>query len=271
MDNINSSPYENLKEGDTDPNLGKEIKFLILQDKRFIVYIDTNFEIQWNHTDDLKTGDDFGLVLNRVASLESNARFITDEICLLSIKRQIAEGIARYLDFLSFKLSQEIHDVVEIEIKALNKKISWGWYFNAAYGVTLVCLVTWGLLWLIRERVSIYTGQVGLEVILGGLIGVIGAIISVISHGDSLNLDANAGKNIHITEGTARIIVGIAGALLVTLAFKGGILFSGMRFSGNQFADLLAFAIVAGASKRLVPSLIGNLENKALTKKSEHK
>jgi hypothetical protein len=268
MEDTISDFYESLKEGDIDPSSGKVIKFIIVvnDDKGFIVYIDTNLEIQWTHSKKLKTDDNFGLVLNRVAHLESRARFIADQDCLLSIKRQIAEGIARYLDFLSYKLSKEIHDLVEVQIETLNKKESWGWYFKAAYGLTLTCVILWGIMWSLRSYIAPFIGQVGFEVILGGLVGAIGAIISVVSRGDSLNLDANAGKTIHLTEGTARIIVGISGAFLVTLAIKGGILLSGIKFSGNQFSVLLAFAIVAGASERLVPNLIGKVENISRTK-----
>lgn len=261
MSGVDSEFTNFLKEGEIDLTFGKVIKFLILQEKNFFVYLDTNLEIQWAYTDNLKIDDKLGLVLNRVAVLESSARFITDKESMQSIKRQIAEGLARYLDYISYELSKEIHDLVEIEIKALNRKVSWGWYFHAAYGITLACLLLWGLLWLFRDYVSLHIGKVGLEVIQGGLIGAIGAIISVISRGDALNFDANAGKDIHFTEGTARIVVGIAGALLVSLAIKGGILLSGVKFQGSHFAVLLAFAIVAGASERLVPNLIGKIEN----------
>lgn len=265
-ENANSQSFESLKEGDTDPGSGKVIKFIVLVKKDVIVYIDTNLEIQWQHSDELKTDSDCGLVLNRVAYLESRARFITDKECLLSVKRQIAEGLARYLDFLSYKISKEMHDIVETEIEALNKKVSWGWYFDAVYGLTLASLIIWGMLWLLRDYITPYIGRVGLEVLLGGLIGAIGAIISVVSRGDALNLDANAGRPIHLTEGTARIIVGIAGAAFITLAFKGGVFLSGMKFSGSQFAVLLVFAIAAGASERLVPNLIGKVEKISLSK-----
>ncbi len=201
-----------------------------------------------------------------MAYLESSARFINDSNSLLSIKRLIAEGIARYLAFSSIKLSSDIHDLVEAQIKEMNIKTSWNWYFDAAYWLTFSCLIIWGLIWLERDFVTLHIGRIGFEVILGGLIGSIGAIISIISRGDKINLDANAGKAIHLTEGIARIIVGIAGASLVALAYEGGILFSGLKFQGNQFAVLLTLAIVAGTSERLVPSLISKVEDIPLTK-----
>ena len=266
MSKTDPDDFESLKEGDTDPTSGKIIKFIILVKKDVIVYVDTNLEIQWSHADGLKIDEDCGLVLNRVAHLESRARFITDKECLLSIKRQIAEGLARYFGFLSYKLSKEMHDIVEIEIEVLNKKVSWSWYFGAANWLTLACLILWAMLWLLRDYISPYVGRVGFEVLLGGLIGAIGAIISIVLRGDAINLDANAGKMIHLTEGAARVIVGVAGASFVTLAFKGGIFFSGLKFAGSQFAIVLALAIVAGASERLVPNLIGKVEKISLTK-----
>lgn len=252
--------FELIKEGAIDPELGKEVKFLILQTEQFVVYVDANLEIQW-YSKDMPTDKGFGIVLNRVAYLESSARFITDDNSRLSIKRQIAEGIARYLEYSSHELSKEIHDLVESQIKEMNIKTSWGWYFDAAYLITLACLVLWGLMWIGRDDVMPYLGKVGFEVILGGLIGAVGAIISIVSRGNKINLDANAGKAIHTTEGTARIVVGIAGATLVTLAYKGGILFSGVTFLGSPFAVLLTLAIIAGASERLVPNLIAKVES----------
>jgi len=65
-----------LREGDTDLSFGKVIKFLILQTDNFIVYIDSELDIQWRHV--VETNKEFGKVLNRVAYLESRARFITD-------------------------------------------------------------------------------------------------------------------------------------------------------------------------------------------------
>lgn len=265
MDKWDDSLYESLKEGDTDPKMGKVIKFLVLQSKGFIVYIDTNIEIQWHHSDEINTNDEFGDVLNRVAYLENISRFVKElnDDCerMQSIKRQIAEGIARYLDYKKLSLSKEILSLVESEILALNRKVSWRWYFTAAYSSAAICLFFWILLWLDRDHYSSMFGSTGFEVILGGLMGAQGAISSVVSRGKALSLDANAGKPIHTVEAISRIIVGIVGASLVSLAIKAGILLGGTHFSGNQFAVLLTFALVAGASERFVPNLIGKIEN----------
>ncbi|MBI5791873.1 MAG: hypothetical protein HZA63_10395 [Rhodocyclales bacterium] len=260
MQNVSANMKE-LSEGDVDPSLGKTVKFLVLQTEQFIVYLDSNLDIQWSHSDELKTDQDFGLVLNRVAYLEAKARFINEREVLQSIKRLIAEGIARYLEYSSVKMADQIHDLADAQIGELNVKTSWSWYFDAAYGLTLACLALWGVVWLSRDFITPYLGRTGLEVVLGGLIGSVGAMISVISRGNKLSLDANAGKTIHVTEGIARIVVGIAGALLVALAYKGGILLAGVKFFGSNLAVLLSLSIVAGASERLVPSLIAKVES----------
>lgn len=250
-----------LKEGDTDPSLGKVIKFLILQTDNFIVYIDTNLEIQWWYSEGVQLNEEFGQTLNRVAFLESRARFIENTDHLQSVKRLIAEGLARHLEYSSIKLSNEILDLVEKQICELNLKTSWDWYFKSAYWITSICIFSWALLWVERSTFAPFIGHNGFEIILGGLIGAGGALISVISRGNQLNLDANAGKSIHQTEGAARIIVGIAGASLAALALKGGLLLSGVVFSGSQLAVLLTLSIVAGASERLVPSLVSKVED----------
>lgn len=256
-----------LNEGDTDPALGKVVKFLVLQTEDFIVYLDPELEVQWHHTGNISSGNDFGSVLNRAAHLESSARFLRDRAMLQPIKRMIAEGIARYLEYSSLDLADQIHDIAEAQIRKLNRQTSWSWYFDAAYWLTLGCVLVWLMVWLLREQVSRCIGAIGTEVVLGALIGSAGAMISVISRGNRLDLDANAGKTIHVTEGIARIVVGVAGALLVALAYKGGVLFAGVKFSGSEFAVLLSLAIVAGASERLVPSLVAKIEGDAIQKK----
>src|ERR1700744_4690275 len=86
-----------LKAGDLDPALNKIIKDLVLSTETFIVYVATDFSIQWRTSDDHKEPKHCGRVLNRVAALEVRSQFITDVATLSSIRRQIAEGLARCL------------------------------------------------------------------------------------------------------------------------------------------------------------------------------
>lgn len=253
----------NLKDGDHDDALNKDIKVVVLVSGTFIVYIASDLSIQWRTTSAHEWVSNSGEVLNRVAILETRSRFIKDLLALEAVRRQIAEGLVRCLDDRSIDGANVILNEAKAEIAARNKELAWSWYFQAAYKVTLGCAVVIGVLWLAREPVRSAIGSIAFEVLLGALCGAIGALLSVTIRGDRLNLDANAGASIHRLEGLSRIGAGFAGAALVALAIKSGALLGGMHFEGNQFSLLLFFCIVAGASERLVPALIDKYDKVA--------
>ena len=254
----NLTPF--LKEGERDPVFGKVVKLLILQTELFFVFIDEDLEIQWGWDRPAGKQTDIGKVLNRQAQLESMARFITDEEHKLHIQRMIAEGIARYMDSLSVERAKEIHDVVESEIRECSIRLSWQWYFKGAYTLAAVSMLVMILAWLFRTELQGFVGVAAFEVVFGTFMGSIGAMLSIASRGDRITLDANAGPLLHRTEGLARILAGMAGALLVALAFKGGLLLNNFDARGSTFATLLFLCFVAGASERLVPSLIAKVD-----------
>lgn len=251
--------YMLFNEGDIDPVLNKKIVYLVLKTEDCIVYLDEALEVEWS-VQNAKLDEHQGDVLNKVAELESRSRFIADKELLSSIRRQVAEGLARYLDGLSLPHANQIFALAEKEIEARNRETSWRWYFSAAWKVMISCVMLVLVFWLCRDVVVRMFGVKGFHVILGSCCGSIGAIISIISRGNKLDLDANAGKLIHETEGLARIATGIAGAAVTALAIKGGIMLSGTKFGGSKLAVLLAFCIAAGASERMVPNLIKKVE-----------
>lgn len=249
-----------LKEGSVDPVFGRKVKLLILQTDAFFVYIDEFFVIQWGWDRPAGKQTDIGKVLNRQAQLESMARFITEDGHRLHIQRMIAEGMARYMDSLSVERAREIHDVVESEIRECSVRTSWQWYFSGAYMLAATSIVLMLLGWLFRTDLRGLLGPAAFDVAFGTLMGSVGALLSIASRGDRITLDANAGPLLHQTEGLARVLVGMAGALLVALAFKGGLLLANFDARGSSFATLLFLCFVAGASERLVPSLIAKVD-----------
>lgn len=254
-----------LKDGGYDAGLNKHIQEVVLVTDTFIVYLATDSTIQWQTTDEHDWDDRSGEVLNRVALLETRSRFIEDKATLNGIRRQIGEGLARYLDDNQVESALIILREVELEIEVRNKEVCWEWYFYSAYRVTLLCVLTIIALWLSRNFVREQIGLTAFDVVLGTLCGAIGALLSATTRSNRLHLDANAGKRIHTREGLSRIGVGLAGAAFVALAIKGGALLGGARFAGSQSALLLAFCVAAGASERMVPNLIGQLERTATT------
>jgi len=153
---------------------------------------------------------------------------------------------------------------VELEIKTRNKETSWSWYFSAAYKLTLGCAAILVVGWLARDQFRSFLGGEAFDVMLGALAGAIGALLSVTTRGNRLVMDANAGEKVHRLEGLSRIGTGVGGALFTALAIKSGVVLGGAHFSGNRLALVLAFCIVAGASERLVPSLVSSFEKAIL-------
>ena len=261
-----STPGEHyaLKKGDLDPQLNKVIEEIVLNTNEFIVYVADDCSVQWSTTDDHIASDHCGEVLNQVSLLEAQSKFITDKKVLCGIRCQIAEGLARCFSGHEREYSLAVFREIEEQLRARNKETSWKWYFESAYFVTLACIVIFGLLWLFRDAAKYFVGVTAYEVILGSLCGAIGALLSVTARGNRLVLDANAGKAIHQLEGLSRIGAGLIGALFVSLGIKSGLIMGGANFSGNKLSLLLVFCIVAGASERLVPSLVESFEKAAL-------
>jgi hypothetical protein len=158
------------------------------------------------------------------------------------------------------EVSIALLDEVERQLADRNREVAWRWYFSSAYGVTLFCVASVVLLWLYRAPARSTIGQTAFEVFMGTLCGAVGALLSTTSRGNRLVLDANAGASVHRLEGLSRVGAGLIGALMVALSIKGGLLMSGTRFLGSRLAVLLAFCVAAGASERLVPSLVMNME-----------
>lgn len=254
-----------LKNGDHHAELNKTIQDLVLSSDTYFVYVASDYSIQWTTTDQHNASAHFGEVLSRVAILEARSGFIEDQNTLGSVRRQIAEGLARCLGGHQKSDSFALLDEVDHLLTARNKETAWKWYFTAAYKVTGVCTVGLMLLWLTRAHVVANIGQTAFEVSLGILCGAIGALLSATTRARRLVMDANAGQQIHRLEGLSRIGAGLIGALFVALSFEGGLIFGGVQFPGSRLAMLLAFCIAAGASERLVPSLVDKIERSALS------
>jgi hypothetical protein len=260
----NGHDHRTLKEGDYDPELNKVVNVLVMCDDKFIVYLAEDYSIQWRTTDDHKPPEYCGVILNRVASLEMRSRFIADKEILRGIRYQIAEGLSRCFEEQSPRsLPSAILDEVATELEARNRETSWGWYFSSAYRVTGICVAMLVAVWLCRVWMRAAIGFGAFEVLLGTLCGAVGALLSVTTRGNRLVMDANAGQSIHNLEGLSRIGAGIGGAFLVSLCMKGGVLLAGASFSGSRLALQLAFCIAAGASERLVPSLLKSMDTAA--------
>jgi hypothetical protein len=262
---MNRPPHYELKQGAHDPELNKMVEHVILATDDFVVYLDSEMYVQWHTVDGYEPSPNRGDVLSRATILEAQSSFIQDKERLCVVRRMIAEAVAQCLDKQPILASNRLLREAEQKIEARNKEVSWQWYFTAAYITVGVCIFLVLLMWLFRSCIVKYLGNTGVEVILGSLCGPMGALLSATSRANRLVMDANAGRNIHQFEGLCRIGVGIVGALFVALAIKGGLIMGGITFQGSPLALMLALCVAAGASERLVPSLVVAFEKLAAT------
>lgn len=77
--------YSGFKEGDYEPSLGKYIKLLIIKDVSYIVYVDTEYMVEWSTNKyfvwdeavkNREFQDGFGLIVNRIGYLEEVSKDI---------------------------------------------------------------------------------------------------------------------------------------------------------------------------------------------------
>ena len=117
--------------------------------------------------------------------------------------------------------------------------------------------------WLIKGKLVQMLGKPAFDVALGGMMGALGAFMSLLtrlSSPDGIKVDAGAGRLIHVVDCVSRLLAGAAGALLVAFAVQADVFLSFTKASQHSLAILLVLCVAAGASERLVPSLIKRVE-----------
>lgn len=258
-------PHYDLKQGILDPELNKTVEHVILATDDFVVYLDSEMDVQWHSVDGYEPPQHCGDVLSRATILEAQSTFIKDKVRLCGVRRLVAEAIAQCMNKQPKSVSNLLLREAEQKLDARNKEVSWQWYFMAAYITAGVFIVLALIIWRYRPCFVDVLGSTGVDVLLGSLCGPLGALLSATSRANRLVMDANAGRIIHQFEGLCRIGVGMVGALFVALAIKAGLIMGGMTFQGSPLALMLALCVAAGASERLVPSLVVAFEKLAIT------
>lgn len=261
--------HYDLTEGDLDPELNKVVRTIILVTYDFIVYLDSDLDVQWHFVDDYEPPEYFGDVSGDATILETRSSFIKDKKKLSDVRRLIAEAIAQCLHKQPQSVSSLLLAAAEQKVQVRNRESSWLWYFGCAGSLSLVCIFLIFILWIFRLCFVTYLGNTGFEVVLGALCGPVGALLSAGSRANRLVMDANAGPSLHVLEGLSRVVVGLVGASLLALAIKGGLIMGGLTFNASPLALMLALCMAAGASERLVPSLIVAFDKLAGTQEVE--
>lgn len=88
--------------------------------------------------------------------------------------------------------------------------------------------------------------------------------MSLLTRSADIRVAAGAGRTIHCVESVSRIAAGAVEAILACLAVQANLLLGELSAVGG-LPLLHLVSVVAGASERLVPSLIARFESTAMT------
>ena len=245
---------------------GLDIHILIFATSEFIVFLDSQLDLDWQTTpkqDRLLDAQAASVakVLNQVASLQSVPVDSLSKANKLNFRRMVGEAVARCLDGDCASANSMLRDAEEF-VNGRNQDIARHWFLTAAFVTALAPALLGVAFWIWRDRLRSYLGVTTVNVILGCSMGALGALLSVITRMSKIPVDPSAGRALHYWEGLSRILTGVISALIIQIAIKLGFLLPSLNpygAAGNLFTGFLA-----GVSEHLVSNFIKRFEMTAL-------
>ncbi|SMF08527.1 hypothetical protein SAMN02745746_01198 [Pseudogulbenkiania subflava DSM 22618] len=145
-------------------------------------------------------------------------------------------------------------------MQARNEETSRRWYVMACAKAACGFFVIAVLVWIFRETARSVAGPTVFWLLLSCCGGAVGAMFSVIARSGKLQFDASAGKDLHVIEGTSRIVAGAISGLVVAMAVRSDIVF-GVFANGEHLTMVSMLAAIAGGSgERLATSIISKFD-----------
>lgn len=252
-----SISYASFRVGQRDPKMGVIIKEILFVNDHAIVYIDEGFCLQWHWCFELDAKA-AAPVFNRACELEAIAQFLRhqkNQQDLLSAVRLIGEGVVELFSAKDNTYANAALDTADKFVTQRARDVSRRWYFIPF----LMFFATSALVILVSYFLD--SGMTKWVAIVCTFAGGIGSFISRALDNDNIPIAATAGRMLHRIEATLRWCIGLTAGLIVWLLVTGNVAGSFLNTTAGQntFA-LIAIAILAGASERLLPSLIQSFD-----------
>lgn len=244
---------------------------LIRRTADYCVAITSKIKLDWATTD----GFDIAEKALSVDALKSRGELLADvALAEASLCEELSEtvrihyktllGEAIVLTFSDqYESATRVLESAGTYIQARNEETSRRWYLASTVTATLVMTIMGLLMWCFREQVTPVLGDIAFWLILSGLFGSLGAMLSVIQRSDKLAFDACAGKVLHWFEGISRVAAGSISAVIVTMAVRSDIILGAFAKGGHLNLVCLLAAVVAGTSERFAGSIISKFDGTA--------
>jgi ABC-type multidrug transport system fused ATPase/permease subunit len=256
-----SSPatWVNLKVGEREPTFGVVIHSMVMNTASFIVYVGADFGVYWIAASGLSYPARTPDVLTRVAELQAEPTEAFDDRAKEAFASLTAQGVVQMLEGDDTS-ALAVLDKAEDYFNSRISEIARGWYLTSAAGALGLFAAIGAGVWLGRAHLMASgLSATGIELIAASTAGSVGAFLSLFFRLNRLPLDARAGLRLHILESVLRVLAGVLAALLCIWAVKADILL-GFGKDGSIYRLLLIGAL-AGASERIVPSLVAEVES----------
>jgi len=254
---------------ETWPNL--DIHHLVLSTNDFIVFIDSDIDVDWETSDeyDKRENDDLekrNTILNRAASLECIPNAHQNDQIRLNFKRMIAEGVARSLKH-DYANADKILNEAETYIRNRNIETARFWQLTSSCICGMVSSIFVLALWCFRDGFIQSLGSTAFFILIGAVSGSIGTTLSIILRMGSSNITSEAERKLHILEAISKNFGGCVSGLIISLLIKIGVVVPMFESINMTNTAMIVGAIIAGASERWAPSLISQFEKGTSEKK----
>jgi hypothetical protein len=242
---------------------GLDVGFLILETDTFIVFLDTDLDVDWQTTSKYdeagpKDPSRHHEILNQAATLECVPNDHHSRSVRLNFKRMVGEGVARSLDH-DYDCAEKILEQARSYIADRNVETARLWQLSTGCVLGVAIGIAGLVLWTLRTRSAQAWGDTVYFLLLSAVAGSLGAVLSMIFRMGRNFPNSEAPKSLHILEATSRVFAGCLSGLLVAGSVKMGLILSMFGDAQHLHLTMLVSAMASGASERWAPSLIGKI------------
>lgn len=202
-----------------------EVRHLILSSDDFIVFLDNDLDVDWSTSqkyDDNETEDaakELNEILIRAATVECIPNDHQEENVRLNFKRMVGEGVARAIE-RDYDSAKKILEAARLYIETRNVEKARYWQLCTACALGVVLGFSGLTLWWFRARPIQACGEPAYFLILAGIAGSIGAVLSMILRMGRSFPTSEAPRALHILEAASRILAGYLSGLLAGARFR---------------------------------------------------
>jgi hypothetical protein len=266
--------YKDFNANDGDPGVNVKIKEILIQTDTYFVYLDQDLILRW-HWNSAIDPNVAAPIFNRACELQAKSEFLRQtrrQRDLTSARRLIGEGLVIMFSTQNQQYANAALDTAEKFITQIGTETSRGWYFGPFFILFAISVIA-GLILYRQGRMAITTLP-----LVCCLAGGIGAFISTAIGNERIPCAPTAGRLLHILEALLRYTIGFAAGLIIWLAASGNVIIGFLNSLGSNAAAtsvspwpggtlpanvyaLVAVTMLAGASERLLPSLIGRFDD----------